>query len=140
MANKPSRGAPLDHVEPKEAWPDGPFNSQPTKEVRLALGMAKRLQRELDRRKEEFRKEESRRKQPREEQSHEKDFEIAQLARDTGLSRQTIYNILDGRSWANAYTVARLERTLNVPLWGEEHMTRRRYPKQTQRGRPQGPR
>ena len=52
--------------------------------------------------------------------------EIAELA---GLSHQTVINVLDGATWWDAITIARLERALDTQLWGEEHRKRRTRPK-----------
>ena len=48
--------------------------------------------------------------------------EIAELA---GLSHQTVINVLDGATWWDAITIARLERALDTQLWGEEHRKHR---------------
>ena len=40
----------------------------------------------------------------------------------TGLSRQTINNILLGKTWPDIRTVARLEVALEQRLWGREHL------------------
>ena len=44
--------------------------------------------------------------------------EIGELA---GLSHQTVINVLNGNTWWDAITIARLERALKTELWGEEH-------------------
>ena len=48
--------------------------------------------------------------------------EIAELA---GLSHQTVLNVLNGNTWWDAITIARLERALDTKLWGEEHRKHR---------------
>lgn len=40
-----------------------------------------------------------------------------QVESDTGVSRETIRRLLDGRSWADGLTIARLERALDSDLW-----------------------
>ncbi len=47
---------------------------------------------------------------------------IAELA---GLSHQTVINVLDGLTWWDAITIARLERALDTRLWGDEHRKHR---------------
>ncbi|WP_406505390.1 helix-turn-helix transcriptional regulator [Streptomyces sp. NBC_00212] len=34
-----------------------------------------------------------------------------------GVNRQTIGDVLDGRTWPDVATIARLEASLNTPLW-----------------------
>ena len=48
--------------------------------------------------------------------------EIAELA---GLSHQTVINVLNGNTWWDTITIARLERALDIELWGEEHRKHR---------------
>ena len=44
--------------------------------------------------------------------------QIAELA---GLSHQTVINVLNGATWWDTITIARLERALDTKLWGKEH-------------------
>ena len=48
--------------------------------------------------------------------------QIAELA---GLSHQTVINVLNGATWWDTITIARLERALDTKLWGEEHRKHR---------------
>ncbi|WP_229897893.1 helix-turn-helix domain-containing protein [Streptomyces finlayi] len=38
-------------------------------------------------------------------------------ANQLGINRQTIGDVLDGRTWPDVATIARLEAGLNTPLW-----------------------
>ena len=42
-------------------------------------------------------------------------------AEAAGLSTATVTSIIDGKSWPDIDTVARLERALDITLWGDEH-------------------
>ena len=46
---------------------------------------------------------------------------VYRAAKRSGLSAQTIHNILKGRTWPDLHTLARLEASLNTCLWGREH-------------------
>jgi DNA-binding phage protein len=41
----------------------------------------------------------------------------ATLARDAGIERTTLYDMLSGRSWPDAVTLAKLEMALDSALW-----------------------
>lgn len=47
------------------------------------------------------------------------DKTLETLAKETGLGRQTINNILIGKGWPDIRTVARLEVALGKRLWAE---------------------
>lgn len=40
----------------------------------------------------------------------------------TGISHQTIHNIVNGKTWPDLHTIALLERGLEEQLWGDEHL------------------
>ena len=46
---------------------------------------------------------------------------VYRAAQSSGLSAQTIHNILEGRTWPDLHTLACLEASLNTCLWGNEH-------------------
>lgn len=78
-------------------WPDGPLNPDAPPQARLAQGIAQRLQDRLQH------------------------MTVYRAAKRSGLSAQTIHNILKGRTWPDLHTLARLEASLNTCLWGREH-------------------
>lgn len=43
----------------------------------------------------------------------------AELARRAGIERTTLYDLLSGRSWPDAVTLAKLEEALEARLWPE---------------------
>ena len=88
---------PRDYLAPGGAWPTGPFTGKLPPEARLARALAKRL--------DDARGKKSRR-------------EVARLAK---VDPQTVINVLDGRTWGDLVTIARLERGLETQLWGDEH-------------------
>ena len=49
---------------------------------------------------------------------------IPDIAWDAKLTNQTVYNIMQGKSWCELPTIYRVERALNAPLWHHEHITR----------------
>ena len=53
---------------------------------------------------------------------HMADNTLETLAKETGLGRQTIDNILLGVGWPDIRTVARPEVALKKRLWGKEHL------------------
>lgn len=42
---------------------------------------------------------------------------VSQVAEDAGLARSTIYDIVEGRTWPDLITLAKLETVLDVSLW-----------------------
>lgn len=51
----------------------------------------------------------------------EKNMSISALAESAGMTRQTIYNLLDGKVWPELSTIAWLERALGRRIWGSAH-------------------
>ena len=43
------------------------------------------------------------------------------VAEAAGIAPATVTNILNGKSWCDIDTLARLERAVNINLWGDEH-------------------
>ena len=43
------------------------------------------------------------------------------VAEAAGIAPATVTNILNGKSWCDIDTLARLERALGAKLWGNEH-------------------
>jgi transcriptional regulator with XRE-family HTH domain len=92
------RGHPADYLAPGEEWPHGELVADTPPEVRLVAGVVGRLRVVAD------------------------DLGTRKVARRAGLSPQTISNLLTGRTYGDLVTVARLERALEVHLWGDEHV------------------
>ena len=49
------------------------------------------------------------------------DESIRYVAKKADLSPQTILNILNGKTWPDLRTIAKLENAFNSRLWGYEH-------------------
>ena len=73
------------------------FRPDTPKEVYLAAGVARRLNNEIGR------------------------DTVRYIAKKAGLSPQTILNILNGATWPDLRTIARLEVLFDYRLWGYEH-------------------
>lgn len=74
-------------------WPDGSFNHDAPEDVAVAVAIARALQEALE------------------------DRNKSRVASDAGIQRSTLYDILDGRSWPDTATLAKLERELDRGLW-----------------------
>ena len=88
---------PREYVQPGARWPEGPLEADAPREARLAQGIASKLEQRGAR------------------------GEVNKIAQRCGLTRQTIYNVLDGNTWPDLVTIARLEVHFGVRLWGNQH-------------------
>ena len=85
-------------------WPRGPFRRTVPDEFLFYLEVVKRLAQLCE---------------------HEKAKSgrtVSEIARDANLTPQTVFNILNGRSWGELPTIYRLEVELNAPLWQNPHI------------------
>lgn len=87
---------PCDYVD---AWPGGAVHSDAPPEFYLVRDIVKRLKEAME----------------------DKNKSISALARDAGTTRQTIYNLLEGKAWPELSTIAWLERALGRRIWGSAH-------------------
>ena len=76
-------------------WPDGPFAQDAPTAVAYAVEISRRLEASLQ-------------GQPK-----------AALARQADIERTTLYDMLAGRTWPDAVTLAKLEEALGTRLWPE---------------------
>lgn len=76
-------------------WPDGVFAPDAPTAVSYAVEISRRLERSL------------------EGQSR------TALAREAEIDRSTLYDMLSGRTWPDAVTLAKLEQALESRLWPE---------------------
>ena len=97
---------PSDYVAAGKKWPAGPLVDNAPKEAHLAQGIAVKILDQI-------------------EKNNTTRHAVAKLR---GIDAQTLYNVLDGKSWPNFVTVARLEIHFNRRLWGNEHKPRRASP------------
>ena len=91
---------PRSYLADGAQWPGGPLLATSPPEALLARAISKRLHEAL------------------------KGRTARQIAELAGLSHQTVINVLNGATWWDTITIARLERALNIDLWGEEHRKR----------------
>ena len=92
----------------KNDWPTGPLKDNAPAEALLAQGIAKRILKAVEKLEKKKRKRVSKR-------------EIADAA---GIGHQTLCNFLNGDTWPDIVTVARLEMFLGKRLFGNEHRPR----------------
>ena len=85
---------------PAGAWPEALPDDVPT-QTKLAAAVARRL-------------DDTRRQMSYREVQH-----------ITGISHQTISNIIRGLTWPDLHTIATLETQLETQLWGTEHLPER---------------
>jgi len=95
------REHPVFHVAVGASFPEGPFRRGTPREVYLASALAQRLNKKIG------------------------DESIRYIAKKADLSPQTILNILNGKTWPDLRTIARLENAVNGRLWGAEHRQHR---------------
>ena len=88
---------PCEYVQPGAQWPGGPLEPKPPPEALLIRGIAQKLEARGARK------------------------NVYKIAKRCGLTPQTIYNVLDGQTWPDLVTIARLEAHFRVRLWGNEH-------------------
>ena len=82
-----------------DVWPGGAVHSDAPPEFYLVRDIVKRLKKAME----------------------DKNKSISALAREARTTRQTIYNILDGKKWPELSTIAWLERALGRRIWGSAH-------------------
>jgi hypothetical protein len=80
-----------------ETWPDGKLKRDAPPEAKVSASISRRLREAMG------------------------DRSARDVARSASISPQTVLNLLNGRSWGDVLTVARLERALNVTLWVSGH-------------------
>jgi hypothetical protein len=93
---KSPRRPPVEYLA-SGAWPNGQIHAKAPAETHLAQAMAGRLRIAIGER------------------------SVRQVAIEAELSPQTVANLVQGISWGDMVTIARLERVLGVTLWGDEH-------------------
>ncbi len=99
-----------------KTWPKGPLRSEAPYEAHLARQIAETLYPYVI-------VTEDKKPAPG---LHPKAKTVAQIAQETDMARETIYNIRDGETWPDFTTIARLEIYFNIRLWGYAH--RRKSP------------
>lgn len=96
----PRRGLksrPLDYLKTRGTWPDGPFWKQTPDEALFFIQVAKRLH-ELC-------------------YDDDRDMTVTAIAEEANLSTQTVFNLLEGKTWGDLPSIYRLEVALGARLW-----------------------
>ena len=93
---------PRAHLRPGHAWPDGELERGAPPEARLVQQIVVRLEKVM---------------------SDNDDLAITEVAEISGVNKSSISVLLRGETWGTLPVIARLERILNVELWGKEHRT-----------------
>ena len=96
---------PRSYVLSRGKWPRGPFKVRSPDELYFYVGIVQRL---IDL------CEQAKRTEGR---------TVTAIARDADLSPQTVFNVLEGKSWCELPTIFRLEVALNAPLWHHDHIS-----------------
>ena len=98
-----TREHPAAFLEEHGSFPEGPFTREMPREGHLAAALAIRLRGGIG------------------------NWPIRYVGAISGLNHQTIRNILNGTTWPDLRTIARLEVALKTRLWGTEHRKRPSY-------------
>lgn len=88
---------PLDYMLSRGKWPHGPFRQRAPDEFFFFLELAKSLRQLCE--------------------DQDRDTTITAVARDADLSPQTVFNLIEGKTWGDLPTIYRLEVALNARLW-----------------------
>lgn len=89
---------PNEYLETGGSWPEGPLKVPERPEARFFMELSRNLRDACEGK--------SKR----------------QVAKDAGISPQTLYDILNGDTWAGVLVVFRLENALGKPIWPKKHI------------------
>ena len=92
------RTRPCDYLSPSGRWPHGPFRTGTPREAYFFIDVAKRLRELCDDKKAQR-------------------VTVTAVAEQANLSTQTVFNLLEGKTWGDLPTIYRLEVALNAHLW-----------------------
>lgn len=92
------RSRPCDYLSPSGVWPDGPFAADTPREVWFFIGVVQRLREICDK-----------------QRVH--GVTVTEVAQRANLSTQTVFNLLEGKSWGDLPCIYRLEVALGAALW-----------------------
>lgn len=106
MPGRRKRPRPIDWAD-RTYWPHGKIKEGAPPSAALAQAIALRLSEKLNY-KSKF---------------HSQRTSARKAAGGAGLSPRTITNIIEGTNWPDIDTIVRLEHTLDMDLWGNEHRT-----------------
>ena len=91
------KSRPRDYLKSRGTWPDSPFWAQTPDEARFFIEVAKHLH----------------------DLCYDDDSEttITAIAEEANLSTQTVFNLLQGKTWGDLPSIYRLEVALRARLW-----------------------
>lgn len=90
------RPRPSDYLKSRGSWPQGPFRADIPDEARFFIEVATRLHALC---------------------YDDTDMTITAIAEKANLSTQTVFNLLEGKTWGDLPSVYRLEVALGARLW-----------------------
>ena len=90
---------PRDYLAEDASWPDGRLVANAPREAFLARAVARRLRKAKDR----------------------DNYSVRGVASAADISPQAVLNLLNGTTWGDLPTIARIEAALDTDLWGREH-------------------
>lgn len=96
------RPQPRCYLAPGRSWPDGPLEGAAPLEAVLARDISARFRDHIDR----------------------LGWNHSHAARRAGISRTTVLNILQGKTWLDLPTIDRMERNLRLNFWNRAHHPR----------------
>ena len=88
---------PRDHLVKHNVWPEGRLKRNPPGEAKLVRAITIRLKQATE------------------------GMTLTEIEAKTGISASTLSKIHRGEIWPTVATIAHLERTLHIRLWGDEH-------------------
>ena len=97
-ARRDLRSRPCDYLLASGLWPDGPFDADTPREALFAVGVARRLKEFCD-------------------DQGAQGFTVTAVAERANLSTQTVFNLLEGKTWGDLPSIYRLEIALGAVLW-----------------------
>lgn len=101
------RSRPRDYLSPSGLWPDGPFDADTPREALFFIEVAKRLKEFCD-------------------EHRTQGVTVTAVAGRANLSTQTVFNLLEGKTWGDLPSIYRLEVALGAVLWHNRDLARHR--------------
>lgn len=97
-ARRDLRSRPCDYLSVSGQWPGGPFDEGIPREALFAVGVARRLRDLCD-------------------EAAAGGITVTEVAGRANLSAQTVFNLLEGKTWGDLPSIYRLEVALGAVLW-----------------------
>lgn len=97
-ARRDLRSRPRDYLSAGGVWPAGPFDEHTPREALFAISVARRLRDLCD-------------------EIAARGVTVTDVAGRANLSAQTVFNLLEGKTWGDLPSIYRLEVALGAVLW-----------------------